>query len=251
MRHLPVLLYHHVGKRQKGSYPYLTVTRDEFRTQIQWLLDQQFRFITLSECLKFHQSQNDLKQKSVLLTFDDAFRDLEENALSILKELKITATIFVVTSQIGGTNHWDQDRGWSYSFPLLSRDQICYWSSEGLEFGAHSHTHRDLSHLTPSEVEDEVRRSKDDLESILGKKITAFAYPFGSYNESVRNTVSSMFDLAFTTKRGLNSYDTDRFQLRRTAPQSGDANSQMWLRTVLGWTPADRIRNLRKRFFMR
>jgi peptidoglycan/xylan/chitin deacetylase (PgdA/CDA1 family) len=245
---LPVLLYHYVGVQQPGSYPYLTVSAKEFRNQIEWLLKHQYQFLTLSEFLAAQNGKTSPHRKSVLLTFDDAFADLEENALPILNELGISATIFVVTSQIGGTNAWEKQKGWTDSLRLLSEEQIRHWSSQGIQFGAHSHFHKDLRQLSQVELKEELLQCKSNLEQIIGEKIFSFAYPFGAYNESVRISVSQVFDLAFTTKRGLNHQNTDRYELCRTAPQSSDSDLEMWLRVRMGWTPADRFRNFRNRF---
>ena len=245
---LPVLLYHHIGRRQPGSYPYLTVAQTEFRKQIEWLRKHRYRFLKISEFMDAQKGKNGSPGKSILLTFDDAFADLEEYAFPILQEFGINATIFVVTSQIGGTNAWEKQKGWNDSLPLLSKEQIRHWSVQGMEFGAHSHTHTDLRQLSQTELKEELTRSKSALEEIIGKKILSFAYPFGAYNDSVRKAVSAVFDLAFTTRRGLNKQNTDLYELCRTAPQSSDTDLEMWLRMTIGWTPADRFRNLRKRF---
>jgi peptidoglycan/xylan/chitin deacetylase (PgdA/CDA1 family) len=244
---IPVLLYHHIGIPRTGSYPYLTVSSFQFRKQIRWLLDHRFRFITASDYLASLQQNVALRDKQVLVTFDDAYADLDENALPVLQEYGIGATIFVVTSQINGTNAWDKNRGWAHSFPLLSKDRIQYWASHGMEFGAHSHTHIDLRTIPKTQLEEEIVRSKLELERILARQIISFAYPFGAYNESVRDVVSKSFELAFTSNRGVNKKLTDRYQLRRTAPYRTDADLEMWFRVHIGWTPADRLRNLRTR----
>jgi peptidoglycan/xylan/chitin deacetylase (PgdA/CDA1 family) len=243
----PVLLYHHIGIPRPDSYPYLTVTPDQFRKQIQWLVHHGYRFISASEYLAFLQGNAVPDRKPVLITFDDAYADLDTNALPILQENGIRATIFVVTSQIDGTNVWDKSRGWAHSFPLLSKERIRHWASQGMEFGAHSHTHRDLRMVPKPALEEEVLRSKAELESILESQIISFAYPFGAYNESVRDVVSKSFELAFTSNRGVNRKLTDRYQLYRTSPYHSDADFEMWLRVHIGWTPADRLRNLRSR----
>jgi peptidoglycan/xylan/chitin deacetylase (PgdA/CDA1 family) len=248
VRHpIPVLLYHHIGQPKPGAYPYLSVSRERFSVQIQWLLHEGYRFLRVSDFLALHKGDTDAGEKSILLTFDDAFADLEENAFRFLEENRISATIFIVTSQIGGVNAWDQARSWTHSIPLLSREQIKFWASRGIEFGAHSHTHSDLRTLTKAQIEEEVIRSKEELENVLSREVLSFAYPFGSYNQTVRDVVKTNFGVAFTTRRGLNHSYTDIHELRRTAPRESDGQLEMWLRARVGWTPADRMRNLRNR----
>ena len=97
----------------------------------------------------------------------------------------------------------------------MTAEQIRYWDGQGIEFGAHSRTHAHLSKLSAAELSAEVVGSKDDLSALLGHPIVSFAYPYGDYNDAVRDLVRDEFDLAFSVQEGLNYLSGDRHLLKR------------------------------------
>lgn len=61
-----------------------------------------------------------------------------------------------------------------------SRDDVIAISRESLfTVGGHSHTHPSLKSLDADRQRDEIRRNKETLESIIGRPIYHFSYPFG------------------------------------------------------------------------
>ncbi len=88
-----------------------------------------------------------------------------------------------------------------------------------VEIGSHTVTHSVLSALTIATQWDELERSKSDLEKVLNRPVTSFAYPYGEnfvYTaETVRAVREFGFDSACTTTEGLVHKDSDRFLLPR------------------------------------
>jgi peptidoglycan/xylan/chitin deacetylase (PgdA/CDA1 family) len=64
-------------------------------------------------------------------------------------------------------------------FRLLNRGELQRLQSAGMTIGAHSMSHPLLSHLPAESARDEITRSRACLEAVLGKRVWAFAYPFG------------------------------------------------------------------------
>jgi peptidoglycan/xylan/chitin deacetylase (PgdA/CDA1 family) len=177
----------------------------------------------------------------VLLTFDDAYADLATYALPVLKRHNFGAAVFVVTRHIGDENAWDRLRG-SQPHYLMTRDQIREWAGGGIEFGAHSRTHADLTTLSEREMREEIDGSRDDLVAITGEHVRAFAYPFGRTNEAVRNRVRAVFDCAFSCEAGLNTVSSDRYALSRSMVQPDDSAVALASRVQFGRYPVDRWR---------
>jgi hypothetical protein len=63
--------------------------------------------------------------------------------------------------------------------------------SKDFEIGSHGFSHKRLIFLRSKEMQFEVSKSKMILERISGKKIIAFAYPFGSYNKKTSTEVKN------------------------------------------------------------
>jgi GT2 family glycosyltransferase/peptidoglycan/xylan/chitin deacetylase (PgdA/CDA1 family) len=239
---LPVLMYHRIGPDQAGTYPSLTVNPGRFRKQMEWLKQNNYTTIGAGDWLAYCQKGKPLPQKPVLLTFDDAYEDLTEYALPVLREYGFTATVFVVTGEIGGDNSWDQNNGSSY-IRCMSAQQIRHWSMQGIEFGAHTRTHADLTTLSGSELESEIGGSRDDLAVVLGAAPLSFAFPFGYYNEAALSCAEKVFRLAFTCDEGLNVLGTGPCLLRRTMVKPQDTLIDFGLRIRFGFNPIERLRN--------
>lgn len=238
---LPVLLYHHVGPPRRGTFPELTISKTQFEREMTWLAENGYRGIRAAEWLKWLRSGRIEADLPVLITFDDAYADIGDNALPVLQTLGFGATIFVVTEQVGGTNAWDQVHG-SEPHRLMTADQIRLWAAQGFEFGAHSRTHADLRSLSSGELSREVEESRRGLEEIVESPVRTFAYPYGYLNDAVYQSVRSGYDLAFVAEAGLNSLASDRYALRRGMVYPGDSLLDLEFRMRFGKAVAQNLR---------
>jgi len=237
---VPVLLYHHVGAAVSGPACGLTVTTAGFAAQMRWLKRHGYTGITAGQWLAWLREGAPLPPRPVLLTFDDALADLAQHAFPVLREHGFGATVFVVTQQIGKSNTWSElDAG---SHRCLTAAQIREWAEQGIEFGAHSRTHADLTRVTPAQLEEEIRGSRDELAQLLGAPVKSFAYPFGYYNAAVVESVRRWFELAFTTDEGVNHLGSDPHLLRRTMSLPSDLTVDLAARLRWGWSPLHRVR---------
>jgi peptidoglycan/xylan/chitin deacetylase (PgdA/CDA1 family) len=237
---LPVLLYHRVGPPLLTAHPELTVSPQRFESQLRLLVRQGFSAITAATWLAALTEGASLPPRPVLLTFDDGYRDLAEHAFPSLHRLGWSATVFVSTSTVGGRSEWDAAE--RADLPILSAEDIRAWATRGIEFGAHGSTHCDLTLVEPDRLRQEVVGGRDELAELLGRPVAAFAYPYGRYNDEVRELVAGSFELAFGVDEGLNDVATDRTRLRRTMVQPGDTTLDLRLRARLGWSPLQRVR---------
>jgi peptidoglycan/xylan/chitin deacetylase (PgdA/CDA1 family) len=238
---LPVLLYHRVGAVQPGPFPGLSVDPGKFEKQMRWLKRNDYRTIQTGDWLDWCLKGKPLPTKPVLLTFDDAYADLAAHAFPVLKKYAFTATVFVVTGEVGGHSSWDRADG-SSRLPCLTAAQIRHWAARAMEFGAHSRSHADLTTLSPAALEEEVEGSGRDLADILGTMPLSFAYPYGRYNETVRRSAAKAFQLAVTCEEGLNGLGTELLLLRRTKVEPGDSLLDFALRVGLGYSSLVRLR---------
>ena len=110
---------------------------------------------------------------------------------------------------------------------ILSWDEIRRMSSNGMDFGAHSHTHPILTRIPLLAAREEIIRSKHHIEEQIGRRITSFAYPNGmpgDFNEDIKKIVrESGFERAFAVcPMGAMSPTMDRYQISRfLAPMEG------------------------------
>jgi peptidoglycan/xylan/chitin deacetylase (PgdA/CDA1 family)/glycosyltransferase involved in cell wall biosynthesis len=235
---LPILLFHHVGPPPAGDSG-LTVSPERFEAQVHWLARRGYVGICPSDWLAWCRTGKPLPEKPVLLTFDDAYADLAQYAFPVLERHGFGAAVFVITGRVGGTVEWPRVKG---VFQLMNAEQIRHWAKRGIEFGAHSRTHPDLTTLSPSDLVEEVAGSKRDLEAILQAPVISFAYPYGPYNPAVCECVRGLYDLAFTTDEGLNDLRSELHLLRRSGVCLSDTRVDLASRLRWGFSPLERLR---------
>ncbi len=234
-------MYHNISPHRPRKLEIWTVSPKAFRRQMHWLARRGYTGISARQWSAWRRSSQPLPPKPVVLTFDDAYQDIAEYALPVLREFGFRATVFVVTRSIGKTNLWDEPSGFG-TLRIMSAGQIHQFADQGIEFGSHTRTHPRLTALDPDAMKAEVAGSRLDLAEILGAPPTSFAYPYGDFDEQTKECVARSYSVAFTTQEGLNSIHTDRNALYRTP---------MWPDTWLAEMPyklrsgTDRLRDLR------
>jgi peptidoglycan/xylan/chitin deacetylase (PgdA/CDA1 family) len=235
---LPVLMYHRIAPDSGSRLREFTVSPEKFRLHLEVLKQQGFRTVRPGEFEALQRGSVPIPAKAVLLTFDDAHAALAEHAFPLLRQYGFTAVVFVPTAYVGKDNGWGAAAGWG-PFPLLGANDIRAWASEGIEFGAHSRTHPDLTRLTGAELEREIAGSREDLESLLGAPVAAFAYPYGKCDPAVRDFVRQHYRWAFTGRPGVNHKKTDAWTLRRAMVLPDDDERELKWRLFAGWTPRE------------
>ena len=209
LKGIPILAYHSVNGENQGC-----VTRSNFLKQMQYLHDQDIKVMSLEDMVH-NLSEMNVPEKCLVLTFDDGYKAVYDIAFPILKDLKFTATIFLPTGRIEKTLDWDKSDG-VFGAPLMSWREIEEMGLSGIEFGAHSETHPHLPQIGPEECRKEIAHSKAKIEEATGKPVSFFAFPYGDYNENIKNIVrESGFTGACTTGPGLNKPGQDLFALKR------------------------------------
>lgn len=240
-RGLTALLFHHVGPPRPGTHPSLTLQPKRFERFIDLLQRRGYTGVAAGAWSAWRRGLASVPERPIILTFDDGYADLADFALPTLRRLNWGATVFVATSTVGGQGIWDELVARTH--PIMSPDAIRAWAARGIDFGAHGATHCDLAELDAERLRQEVVGARDDLAGLLGRPVTAFAYPYGSYNDEVRELVACSFEVAFGLEEGLSDGDTDRTRLRRTMVQGNDTAVDLLLRARLGWSPMERVRS--------
>jgi peptidoglycan/xylan/chitin deacetylase (PgdA/CDA1 family)/GT2 family glycosyltransferase len=247
---LPVFMYHHIGETPRGWVPGLSIPAVVFERQIRWLARRGYTSIRSTDWLEWIRTGKPLPDRPILLTFDDAFADVARYALPVLKRYGFTGLVFVVTGLIGQTNKWDEVAGYP-SLAMMTAEQIRCWAQQGIEFGAHTRTHPDVTRLSSQRLEEEIAGSSKDLEELLQTHITSFAYPFGPFDVAAQEMAGRVYDLSFTTEEGMNSLGTNPHVQRRAWVLPADSRVTLWWRSRIGFDPVARLRLQVRRLIIR
>ncbi|MGD2070518.1 MAG: polysaccharide deacetylase family protein, partial [Gemmatimonadota bacterium] len=84
---------------------------------------------------------------------------------------------------------------------LLGWDALGRLQEDGVELGAHTRTHPDLTALREdAALRDELEGCALRMEAETGRRPRAFAYPFGHHDERCVEAVGDLYDVAVTTE---------------------------------------------------
>lgn len=183
MNRAAILAFHAV---EDGSGP-LCIAPGVFARQVAALAESGAVALTVSDLARRLRS-GELPERAVAFTFDDGYASVHSAALPVLASHGYVATVFPVTSQLGGTNEWDAARG-TATLKLLGRSALMELAATGWEVGGHTHTHRPLTGLSDVDVHREVSVSRSVLEDLLATPVETFAYPYGAWDEPSRRVV--------------------------------------------------------------
>ena len=157
----------------------------------------------------------DKKGKVVGLTFDDGYQNNLINAAPILLKYNFSATCYIVSNCIGSSNTWDLSKGITQR-PLMNINEIHEWLNLGMDIGAHTKTHVDLTIASEKIAHKEINDCKEDLERIFKVSVTDFCYPFGRFNNLlVKSVKKSGYSSATTMLRGRVNSQTVLHRLPR------------------------------------
>lgn len=167
MHKLIIIYYHEVVEENEG-YSYQKIEKAKFDEQMKFLHDNGYQTIT------FEDLDKPLPDKAVIVSFDDGFRTVYDNAYSIMRKYDIKGSVYLPTAFIGNDEKF------------LTWDMISEMNESGKwYFSAHTHNHVDIRNIT--ETNDEIKISNEMLCEKLGYTPTAFCMPFGGYSrKSVR-----------------------------------------------------------------
>jgi peptidoglycan/xylan/chitin deacetylase (PgdA/CDA1 family) len=213
-----ILCYHGVGSTHSRIDPgFLRVRLDVFRAQLDLLLEAGFEFVTVAELVD--RARGAVPPPGLAaLSFDDGMDDNHEVVLPVLRELHVPATVYVATGLIGKPNPWLAPDS---AARMMTEAELQELVTAGIEIGAHSVTHPDLSRLDFESCLSEMTESRRTLERVTGQPVRTFAYPYCRYGAEALAAVRAAGFSAAVTCQGLGSWDP--YTLKRSLITGKDA----------------------------
>lgn len=168
MTSIPVLCFHKITT--DFEWGLTTYAPKRFETLITSLLKRNYNF-----CLPEKISEH---SKPIILTFDDGYASITENALPFLQKRDIPFIVFPIINFIGEQNDWDVNLG-GIKFIHLDLEQLKNLKMNGGGIGSHGMSHTAFSNLTTEERIEEVEKSFDFLRKGLDVHYRYFSTPYG------------------------------------------------------------------------
>lgn len=187
---LPILVYHYVENvtDERDTLRQSMATRPSFfEEQLRYLKNNDYTAVTLDDLQQALNGQTRLSEKSIILTFDDGYRDFYTDAYPLLKKYQTKAINYIIVNHIGRSGN-------------LTEEMIREMLGSGLvTIGCHTLDHVYLPKEKLGEARRQIFECKKQLEERFGVKVNHFAYPGGYYNSAV---VEMVKEAGFWTAAG-------------------------------------------------
>ena len=238
---VPVLMYHEVTETPHPEFAKYSVTPRAFAAQMQWLASANYSTISLPTLIAHRTTGVSIPRRPIVITFDDGFRDCARQAGPLLTSHGFSATFFLVAGLTGGPSAWLRaERG--IELPLMSWDDARELERAGHRCESHSMTHPRLAELSADACREELARSRAVIEQELQHEVCCLAYPFGSYNDQVREIAAQCgYEAACTVEQGLSTTDDHPLALKRVPVLGGDSLFDFISRLSTAHTVGDRL----------
>lgn len=208
-----VFIYHRFGE---PTLPSTNIRMAQFRAQLDYLQQQRFQFWSLSRLEDALRKQQPIPDKTVVITIDDAYLSVYQQAFPELRSRNIPFAVFVATDYVD--RRYPNYMNWS---------QLREMRDAGVEFAPHTASHDHLTERRDNETASQWRQrirtdllhSQQQLQQQLGIRSSVFAYPYGEYSEELKQIIKELGWIAFGQHSGTINLHSDILALPRF-PQS-------------------------------
>ena len=190
MSRVLVLCYHGVS----ASWPSdLAVAPERLERQLSLLTGRGYRGATFMDAVTAPAAE-----RTLAVTFDDAYRSVLELALPVLASLGLPGSVYVPTAFPGSERpmSWPGIEEWvgtphESELACMSWDELGSLAERGWEVGSHTVSHPRLTELGDAELEEELAGSRAQAERALGRPCESIAYPYGDVDDRVARAAAA------------------------------------------------------------
>lgn len=210
-----ILLYHHVS----NDTPKITsVSPEVFEQQLDYIQQNNFTVWPLEKIIEYINSGQSLPEKTLAITFDDAYQSVYSQAYPLLKARNMPFTIFVTTESVD--RQYNQQLDWK-ALNMMQKN--------GASLANHTLTHPHMLHRLANEsdqqwqrrMREEIMQSQQQLEKKTASLLKYFAYPYGEHNQALKLLVSELGFIGFGQQSGAFDSNGDQLSIPRF-PIAGD-----------------------------
>jgi peptidoglycan/xylan/chitin deacetylase (PgdA/CDA1 family) len=173
-----VLCYHAISETWPAA---LSTTPERFEQQLDLLLRRGYRPETFTAAVKGARGE-----RTVAVTFDDAYRSVLELAKPIMDARGVPGTVFAPTDWVGRDEpmQWDGIDQWlgsphEHELYCMDREQLGELEQAGWEIGSHTCSHPRLTTVDDGTLRRELEASREALGA------SSIAYPYGDVDQRV------------------------------------------------------------------
>lgn len=232
-----VVYYHRIG-----GCDVLTRPAEHFRRDLVHFR-RHYDCISLAELCRRLRHRQPLRRRTLVVTFDDGYRDNFTHALPLLAAANVPATFFVSTGFIGTRRVFDHDARHTPvpRYANLTWDDLRAMEHAGFEIGSHTVNHVNLGRADAQSARHEIRESLRQLNQELGAKPRPFSFPWGKPADlseaAFREAQDAGYYAAASAYGGCNRPGTDGFRIRRVDVGNGQLSDLAVRARIAGFDP--------------
>lgn len=198
-----IFVFHRFGD---DRHPSTNTTIEQLKTQFEYFKNNGYKVVPTSDIIDKLKAKEDIPDNWVAFHIDDSYKSFYENGLPLFKEYNYPFSLFVY---VEATQKKYND--------FMTWEQIKESSKYG-EISLHSYSHEHLTKLSNEELIKDTKTSYEIFEEKMGFKPKGYVYPFGEYNEEVKQTIKSFgFDYIGNQNSGSVNKNSDIYDLDRVA----------------------------------
>lgn len=218
---IPIIAYHKISNTKE--FGVTTISPKRFEKQLSIINDAGYKTITFQDF--YNSDKKLLPQKPIIISFDDTYQCIFDNAFPIMRKFNFKGVLFVVTDYIGKMNSWEAYKI-QRQYPHADMEMIRSMFDYGFEIASHGKTHEYFPFLSPDKIRNELHDSKCFLEDAFQQEIFSFCYPYGRFS---KNAVEQVSNIGYKYAAGnlhFNSHNyNNNFCLQRRSIYANDTNS--------------------------
>ena len=213
--------YHDVSTDPGNTTDYV-VSPAQLHDHLQLAMQWGLRFVDLADVVD-RLAQGRAVDGLAAVAFDDSLSGVHHNAVAVLQELQVPATVFAVSGALGLSPPW-----WRGAARVMTAKEVSEVSRAGVRVESHTRSHPALPGLGRSRLRSELVDSRKELEDLTGSRTTLLAYPFGRSDPEVRDEVlEAGYRAGFSFRNGRIIAGVDPLSLPRLNMHSGQRRPRL------------------------
>lgn len=198
-----VIMYHRFGENKHSS---TNISMDKFQAHIDELSSAKYSVLPLGKIVELLKNGNELPERTVAITIDDAYLSVYQKAWPVLKAAGLPFTVFA------STDHLDLNGGDYMNWQQLN--EMVHGGD--VYVGHHSASHVHLPLLDEAAIVEQITIANKKFQNKIGFVPALFAYPYGEYGTDIRNMIEGLgFQAAFGQQSGVMYSGQDRYAYPR------------------------------------
>ena len=203
-----IFMYHRFGE---DEFPSTSIKIEQFEAHLAELKSGGYHVMALDDIIKALRSGDNLPERAVAITIDDAYLSVYQHAWPRFKALGLPFTLFVATDPV--------DRGVR---GYMTWDQIRELKEGGAGIGSQTASHLHMANSSVLANRRDLDTSNERFKEELGTRPSLIAYPYGEASKRVMELVRSTgFNAGFGQHSGVATkmpglYYLPRFALNET-----------------------------------